>query len=114
MSARRGDIVLVRSRKHEPYQAVGRPALVVQSDDINSEAYDSLAVCLITGSSTRGGVCRIEIPASSETGLDKPSEIMVEKIAAVPRAFASDPVGRADAVTMGKVERALVLLLGLA
>ena len=56
MSARRGDIVLVRSRKHEPYQAVGRPALVVQSDDIDSEAYDTLAVCLITDSSTRSAV----------------------------------------------------------
>ena len=35
---RRGDIVLVRSRRHEPYQAVARPALVVQGDAIDADA----------------------------------------------------------------------------
>jgi mRNA interferase MazF len=88
--------------------------LVGQSDGIDAEAYDSVVVCLITGSSTRGGVCRVEIPASSETGLAKPSEIMAEKIAAVPRAKVGDTIGRADTATLRKVERALLLLLDLA
>jgi mRNA interferase MazF len=114
LSPRRGDVVLVRSRKDQPYQAVGRPALVVQNDGIDAEAYGSVVVCLITGSSTRGGVCRVEIPASSEIGLAKPSEIMAEKIAAVPRAQVGDTIGRADAATLRKVERALLLLLDLA
>lgn len=114
MSPRRGDIVLVRSRKGEAYQAVGRPALVVQADAIDAEAYDSLVVCLITASSTRGGVCRIEVPASSETGLARPSEIMTEKVAAIPRVQVGDIIGRADAAVMGKVDRALLLLLDLA
>jgi mRNA interferase MazF len=114
LSPRRGDVVLVRPRKGEAHQAVGQPALVVQSDVIDAEAYDSLVVCLITASSTRGGVCRIEIPASSETGLAQPSEIMTEKVAAIPRAQVGDVVGRADAAIMRRVERALLLLLGLA
>jgi mRNA interferase MazF len=113
LSVRRGDIVLVRARKHEPCQAVGRPALVVQGDDIDAEAYGSVAVCLISATPTRGGVCRVELPASSATGLDRPSEIMVEKVTAVPRAFVGGPVGRADAEAVQKVQRALVLLLGL-
>lgn len=114
MSPRRGDIVLVRPHKREANQAVGRPALVVQGDAIDAEAYDSLVVCLITASSTHGGVCRIEIPASSATGLARPSEIMTEKLAAIPRAQVGDTIGRADAAVLRQVDRALLLLLDLA
>jgi mRNA interferase MazF len=114
LSPRRGDVVLVRPRKVEAYQAVARPALVVQGDAVVADAYDSLVVCLITASPTRGGVCRIEIPASSETGLARPSEIMTERVAAIPRAQVGDTIGRADAAVMRKVDRALLLLLDLA
>ena len=93
---------------------MGRPALVVQSEEIDADAYDSVVVCLITGSSTRGGVCRVEIAASSTTGLERPSEIMVEKIAAIPRAQVGPAIGKADAVTLQQVDRALLLLLDLA
>ena len=58
-----GDIVLVQSRKGEAHQAIAQPTLVVQSDAVAAEAYDSLVVCLMTASATRGGVCRIEILA---------------------------------------------------
>jgi mRNA interferase MazF len=114
LSPRRGDVVLVRSWRDQPYQAVGRPALVIQGEVIDADAYDSVVVCLITGSSTRGGVCRVEIAASSATGLERPSEIMVEKIAAIPRAQVGPTVGRADAGTLRQVDRALLLLLDLA
>lgn len=59
---------------------------MVLSGEIDADAYDNVVVCLITSSSTRGGVCRLEIAALSTTGLERPSEIMVEKIAAIPRA----------------------------
>ena len=114
MSPRRGDIVLVRSRRHEAHQATARPALVVQGEAIDAEAYDSVVVCLITSSSTRGGVCRVELAASSATGLDRPSEIMVEKVAAIPRAQVGDMIGQADEVALRQVDRALLLLLDLA
>jgi mRNA interferase MazF len=104
----------VRSWRDQPYQAVGRPALVIQGEVIDADAYDSVVVCLITGSSTRGGVCRVEIAASSATGLERPSEIMVEKIAAIPRAQVGPTVGRADTGTLRQVDRALLLLLDLA
>ena len=111
---RRGDIVLVRSRRHESYQAVARPALVVQADAIDADAYDSVVVCLLTATPTRGGVCRVELAASSATGLERPSEIMVEKVAAIPRSQVGDPIGRADPATLREVDRALLLLLDLA
>lgn len=114
MSPRRGDIVLVRSRRHEANRAVGRPALVVQSESIDAAAYDSVVVCLITATPTRGGICRVELAASSATGLERPSEIMVEKVAAIPRAQIGDTIGCADPVTLRQVDRALLLLLDLA
>jgi mRNA-degrading endonuclease toxin of MazEF toxin-antitoxin module len=84
----------VRPRRHEACRSVARPALVAQSEAIEAEAYDSAVVCLITASPTRGGVCRIEIAASSATGLERPSEIMVEKVAGMPRAQVGDRTGR--------------------
>lgn len=88
---------------------MGRPALVVQSGEIDADAYDSVVVCLITGSSTRGGVCRVEIAASSTTGLERPSEIMVEKIAAIPRGQVGSAIGQADDATLQPVDHALLL-----
>src|SRR5262249_42678253 len=106
--------VLVRARRREPYQAIGRPALVVQSEVIDALAYDSVVVCLITATPTRGGICRVELTASSSTGLERPSEIMVEKVAAIPRAQIGDTIGHADPATLRQVDRALLLLLDLA
>jgi mRNA interferase MazF len=110
---RRGDIVPARPRRHEPHEAADRPALVVRSDLVDAEAYDRIAACLITASPTRGGVCRVEVAASSATGLERPCEIMAEKIVAVPREQVSAPIGHIDARTLEQVERALILLLGL-
>jgi hypothetical protein len=52
----------------------------------------------------------LEIAASSATGLERPSEIMVEKIAAIPRAQVGPGTGWADAGTRQRVDRALLLL----
>lgn len=93
------------TRRGKRSQAVGRPALVVQSVEIDADAYDSVVVCLITGSSTRGSVCRVEIPASSTTGLERLSEIMVEKIAAFPRVQVGPTIGKADDATLQQVDR---------
>ena len=100
------------SRRNEPYSGVGWPALVVQGEANCADAYDRIAVCLITASSTRGGVCRVA--ASAATGLERPSEIMVEKLSAVPRAQVGEAIGRADEETLRRVDRALLLLLDLA
>ena len=41
----------------------------MQSETIDSLAYDGVVVCLIMATPTRGGVCRVELPASSAFGL---------------------------------------------
>ena len=56
----------------------------------------------------------MEIAASSATGLERPSEIMVEKLAAIPRAQVGDTIGQADPATLRQVDRAFLLLLDLA
>lgn len=89
---------MVRARRGEPHQAIGRPALVVQREEIDADAHNSVVVCLINGSSTRGGVCRVEIAGSSATGLERPSEIMVEKIVAIRG-------GRSGRLSAGRMSR---------
>jgi hypothetical protein len=45
-------------------------------------------------------VCRVEIAASSTTGLGCPSEITVEKIAAISWAQVGPVIGRTEAGTL--------------
>ena len=45
---------------------------------------------------------------------ERPSEIVVEKLAAIPRGQVGDTIGQADAATLRQVDRALLLLLDLA
>ena len=54
------------------------------------------------------------IAASSATGLERPSETMVEQLAAIPRAQAGDTTGQAAPATLRPVARAPLLLLDLA
>ena len=109
MTPRRGDIVLVvlQGDYGKP-----RPALVVQGEAIDAGAYDSIVVCPMTSLVTGGELCRVLVEPTAETGLERQSEIMVEKLAGVPCRRLRDVIGRVDAETMRAVERAMLLVLG--
>ncbi len=108
---RRGDIVLVvlPGDYGKP-----RPAVVVQSDLLNAEDPPSYLVCPLTTMLTGHGDIRIPIEPTPATGLDAPSEVMVDKTSAAPRRRLRDVIGRLDAATMRAVDRALLLVLGFA
>jgi mRNA interferase MazF len=61
-----------------------RPAVVVQSDLFNATR-SSIAVCLITSHLEDAPLFRIPVPAGRTTGLKVPSQVMVDKIIAIPR-----------------------------
>lgn len=105
---RRGDVVLVvlKGDYGKP-----RPAVVVQSDALN---VGSVVVCPCTSDVTGAGDFRVAVAPTAETGLDRTSEIMVEKLAAVARSSVRGVVGRLEAAAMREVERALLLVLGFA
>lgn len=89
-----------------------RPALVVQSDHFDQHA--SVTVLPVTNSLVAAPLLRITVRPSEANGLQKPSQIMVDKAVTVKRDKAGPVFGRIDADTMVQVERCLAIFLGIA
>lgn len=108
---KRGDVVLAVAKGD--YGKV-RPSIVVQSDLLNP-THASVLLCLLESSHLTGGnTFRIPIVPTPGNGLDRPSEAMVDKIAAVRVERVRQVVGRVDGETMAAIDRALLVVLGLA
>jgi mRNA interferase MazF len=90
-----------------------RPVLIVQSDHVTAAGYTSVLVCPLTSESSGDDLVRVAVEATPETGLRERSEVMVEKLSALPRAKVRDVIGRVDDVTLRAVDRALLLVLGI-
>jgi mRNA interferase MazF len=106
---KRGDVVIAAApgRYGKP-----RPYLVVQSDRFDEHA--SVTVLPFTSDLQNAPLFRITVDPASSTGLRAISQIAVDKAVTVPREKLTDPVGRLDAETMARVNRAVALWLGLA
>jgi len=57
---------------------------------------------------------RILIEPDAENGLDKPSQVMVDKTQSVPRTKVGEPFGRLSKENMQAVTRALAVFFGFA
>jgi mRNA interferase MazF len=107
---KRGDIVLaVASGDY----GKPRPTVVVQSDLFN-ETHASLVVCLMTSDLHDAPLFRIRVDPSEKNGLQLPSQIMVDKIAALRRDRIRARIGALDDETILRLNRSLMLFLGLA
>ena len=100
----RGAIVVVATKG--AYTGKPRPALVMQSDVFNP-THASVTVCPITSDCVDAPLFRIPLPPGSRTGLQAPSQVMVDKIVSVPRSAVADAVGRCDEQEIIAVEGAL-------
>lgn len=89
-----------------------RPALVIQTDFLAET--DSVLVCLLTSTLRAAPLYRLSLPADAETGLLKPSQVMVDKIMAVRRDRCGAPMGRADAAAVLALGRLLAFVVGIA
>ena len=88
-----------------------RPALVIQSDLL--VALESVLVCPIT-SDLRDATFRVTVEPTLTNGLQKVSQVMVDKTSSIPRSKISEPIGTLNAERMRAVERALMLVTALA
>lgn len=86
--------------------------LIVQDDNFEETA--SITVCLLTTHSIDAGLVRPAIEASTENGLREPSYVMVDKITTMPRARLGQEVGRLKDADMLRLNRAILVFLGLA
>jgi mRNA interferase MazF len=106
---KRGDIVSVAIQGDfgKP-----RPAVVIQSNLF--EETTSVTVLPITSTLIDAPLLRVPVHPSSENGLQKNSQVMVDKTMTVIRERLGLPFGHIDPVTLVQVERCLAVFLGIA
>ena len=104
---RRGDLVTIALQG--PY-GKPRPALVVQSDLFDE--HPSVTILPITSELRDAPLFRVSIKPSEANGLQKPSEVMVDKAQSVPREKIGDTFGHVSAEDMLAVSRSLAVFLG--
>lgn len=89
-----------------------RPALVLQADQFNAHA--TITVLPVTSTLIAAPLLRVTVQPATGNGLQKPSQVMVDKTMTVKRDKVGAPFGRLDADTMIEVERCLAVFLGIA
>jgi mRNA interferase MazF len=89
-----------------------RPALVIQSDLF--DALTSVTVLPVTSELRAAPLLRISIEPTTDNGLRKKSQVMVDKAQTVPRDKVGTTIGRLHPDTLVAVDRALAVFLGIA
>ena len=94
------------------YAGKPRPVVIVQDDRF--DATSSLTICAFTSDPTDAPLFRLLVEPSAVNGLGKASRLMVDKVTTVPKAKLGKRVGRLSDNDMVRVNRALMIFLGLA
>ena len=107
---RRGDLVVVAlpGEFGKP-----RPALILQSD-LFLTTHPSVTVLPITSEIRDAPLFRVTVEPSQSNGLRKVSQIMVDKPMTFRRDKIGPPIGRLDEDLQVRVNRALLVWLGIA
>lgn len=94
------------------YTGKPRPAAIVQEDRFDGT--DSITLCAFTTDPTDAPLLRLLVAPSERNGLRNECRLMVDKITTVPKARLGDRVGRLDDEDLVRLNRALIVFLGLA
>lgn len=105
----RGDLVVIAMQGDfgKP-----RPALVIQSDQFSEHA--TVTVLLVSGTLVDAPLLRVTIQPDQRNGLQKPSQIMIDKALTVKRDELGESFGAAGDAAMLEVGRCLAVFLGIA
>jgi mRNA interferase MazF len=95
----------------DAYVGKPRPAVIVQDDRFDT---DSITVCPFTTDSTEAPLFRLDITASPSNGLQSSSRLMVDKVTTVHRSKLGERMGSLDDADVIRLNRAIVLFLGIA
>ena len=107
---RRGDIWTVAGGKG--YADKPRPVVIVQDDSFNATA--SVTVCGFTTDKTEAPLFRLPVEPNERNGLRAACRLMVDKITTVPKGRVGAQIGRLDEEDILRLNRAIVVFLGLA
>ena len=94
------------------YAGKPRPAVINQDDRF--DITQSVTVCGFTTAGTDAPLFRLTVDPTETNGLTKPSQIMIDKIMTVPRLKLGTRIGRLSDADMVRINRAVVVFLGLA
>ena len=105
----RGEIWTVSSAG---YTGKPRPAVIVQDDRF--DATESVTVCVFTTDETEAPLFRLPIAPSASNGLHTVSRVMVDKITTVSKKRLGERIGRLEGAEVIRLNRAILVFLGLA
>lgn len=89
-----------------------RPALVIQADQFGE--HSTVTVLPVTSTLVAAPLLRITVQPSPENGLQKPSQVMLDKAMTVKRDKIGQAIGRINVDAMVEIERCLAVFLGIA
>jgi mRNA interferase MazF len=107
---RRGDIWTVSGG--QDYAGKPRPAVIVQDDSF--DVTQSITVCGLTSNRTEAPLFRLPIAPTERNGLREPFRLMIDKIMTVPKSKVGERIGRLDDEDVVRLNRAMMVFLGLA
>jgi len=94
------------------YAGKPRPVVIIQDDSFDST--ESVTVCAITTYETDAPLFRLALKPNDRNGLRATCCLMVDKITTVPKARVGVHVGRLDDEDVLRLNRAMLVFLGLA
>ncbi len=94
------------------YAAKPRPAVIVQDDRFDATA--SVIVCVFTTDQTEAPLFRLPVTPSDRNGLRSVSRLMVDKLSTVSKDRLGARIGRLDDEDVVRLNRAMLVFLGLA
>ena len=107
---RQGDIYIAAARGMH----TGKPRSVVIVQDDRFDATASITACPLTTNPLDAPLARTSVGVTAATGIEQASQIMIDKITTMPRANVRDHLGRLADADLIRLDRALLVLLGLA
>jgi len=105
---KRGDIAIVA------YGELGRPrpVVIVQADELGDRTR-TIVACPVTSEVTEKLAIRPTVEPDAANGLRVQSQIMTDRILAVPRERVRQLIGSVNSQTRDRLDSALLLVLGL-
>lgn len=107
---RRGEIYSAAARG--AYTGKPRPVVIMQDDRFDATA--SVTVCPLTTTNVEAPLLRLRVDADATNGLVQISSLMVDKLTTMPRANLGARLGQLATEDMVRLERAVVVFLGMA
>lgn len=107
---RRGDVVAIADRSGQ-FTGKPRPAVIVQSDFF--EAIPTVTICPLTSVSADAPLTRVPLEPNDALPLARRSWIMADKITTIRRDHVGQLIGTVPGEAMGRLERSLVVFLGM-